>query len=220
MGVGVCYLSSKIPRERGMGKGRPFESPHNAGGRGGGGQKWGSKKSRLVDWCRMQKANLMVLEDPDQIQEFCASLQNTFVQMESNLEVRPPPPLGRRKWYSGRAGGRGGGGGVVTPENLGGIGKRDSKGHTLISLIRVQRKGGSCPDGAVISSPLVIPRGPSGACGGEQFWNTESPHVSAGCSSGTAGTQGAARSMSHMPLDNTTRLPTQLHRQQAVAASA
>jgi len=43
--------------------------------------------ARLVDWCRMQKANLMVLEDPDQIQEFCASLQNTFVQMESNLEV-------------------------------------------------------------------------------------------------------------------------------------
>ena len=96
--------------------------------------------ARLVDWCRMQKANLMVLEDPDQIQEFCASLQNTFVQMESNLEVRPPPPLGRRKWYSGRAGGRaggrargGGGGGSRSPENLGGIGKRDSKGHTFMS---------------------------------------------------------------------------------------
>lgn len=43
--------------------------------------------SRLLEWCRMQKGNLVVLEEPDQIQEFCASLQNTFIQMESNFEV-------------------------------------------------------------------------------------------------------------------------------------
>lgn len=45
------------------------------------------ERQRLLLWCRQQKTNLDAIVEPDQIQEFCASLLANFPSMDDNIAV-------------------------------------------------------------------------------------------------------------------------------------